>query len=84
MYQLTLKADEIIIMFNIKYKIKDSTPCLIIYMYIKIIIPFSPVSSFYFFCPYLIVDTSTALVTLEEKGYMVWDERSLEMIALSD
>ena len=51
-------------------------------MYIKIIIPFIPISVFYFFCPYLIIDISAALVTLEGKGYMVSNEQSLEMIAL--
>ena len=83
MYQLILKPDQVIILFNIKYKIKDSCPYLIVYMYIKIIIPFSPISAFYFLCLYLIADISTSLLTLEEKGYMMWDEWSLMSITLN-
>ena len=82
MYQLILKIDQVIILFNIKYKIKDSSPCLIVYMYIKMIIPFSPISAVYFFCLYFIVDVSTSLMTMEKKEYMMREEWSLESITV--
>ena len=82
MYQLRLKPDQVIILFNIKYKIQDSSPCPIVYMHIKIIIPFSPISAINFLCLHLIVDISSSLITLKKRGYMKREEWSLETITL--
>ena len=71
MYQLILKSDQGSILFDTEYKIKDSFPYHIVYMYIKIIIQFSFIFAFYLLYIYPIVDISTTLVTLEEKGCVV-------------